>query len=402
MSNESRGPSLNILLMSWNFPPVVGGIEYVVGNLFEGLRNDGHSVRLVTAYHEGAAHEAAIARCPSRGFLRFLWYSARTGRAMCKADRPDVILCGSVAVYPVAFILSRIFHLPIAVMLYGSDIVHSGRVYQAILSWILHSATRLCAISRYTRELAISKGAPGERVEVIYPGISTRSFDSRQQGGSGDLVKEMEGRRVLLTVGRLIRRKGIVEFIENVVPELATKFPDLLYLVAGDDATRSLIHKERLRGTIERRVHELGLQHHVRLLGPVPETDLVRLFFRADVFVLPCLETPGDIEGFGIVLCEAALAGTPGVATRVGGIPEVIEDGVTGFLVEAGDYRRMAVAISTLLQDEALRRRMADEGERLVRSRFSLDEPARQLVRVLRQMAAWDRAPRCGSRLTGA
>jgi glycosyltransferase involved in cell wall biosynthesis len=116
---------------------------------------------------------------------------------------------------------------------------------------------------------------------------------------------------------------------------------------------------------------EIGLEDHVVLTGPLPDPEVIRLYFRSDVFVLPCLEIPGDVEGFGIVFLEAALAGSPAVATRVGGIPDAVVDGETGLLVPPGDFEALAEAVGRLLADPELRARLAATAAARARANFS-------------------------------
>jgi phosphatidylinositol alpha-1,6-mannosyltransferase len=130
-------------------------------------------------------------------------------------------------------------------------------------------------------------------------------------------------------------------------------------------------------------VEALGLHDHVRLLGMLPEDDLVGLYRLAELFVLPVLEVPGDVEGFGIVLLEAALAETAIVATRAGGIPEAVEDGTTGLLVEAGNHDEVSGAILRLLSDDDLRERLAKNGAARARAEFSWEVIAARHARVL-------------------
>ena len=101
------------------------------------------------------------------------------------------------------------------------------------------------------------------------------------------------------------------------------------------------------------------------------------------VFVLPALEVPGDVEGFGIVFLEAAQASTPSVATKIGGIPDAVEDGVTGLLVEPGDYVQMTHAIVRLLEDSELRERLARQGRVRVQRSFGWGTITGHHVRVL-------------------
>ena len=361
---------MRILLLSWNFPPTLGGIEYVVGNLFAGLCKK-NEVRLITGLHNGANPEEHVIRCPRKGLKAYVPFSFTKGFNLCRSFKPDMILCGSVVPAPAAWMLSILFRVPYVVLMHGSDILYPGRIYQAVVKFVLRHATRLSANSGQTRQLLIQAGMKPEKIDVVHPGVRIEDFEQGPEMGAETILKEAEGRRVLMTVGRLIRRKGVQEFVENVMPALVAAHPDVLYLVVGDDAKASLVHKERLRDRIQASIERLNLQKHVKLLGSLEQKDLLSLYFRADIFVLPCLDIPGDIEGFGIVFSEAALAGAPSLATQVGGIPEAVIDGETGLLVEPGNFEALTAAALRLLEDESLRSRLAQNGAQRARTHFS-------------------------------
>jgi glycosyltransferase involved in cell wall biosynthesis len=363
---------VKILFLSWNYPPRIGGIEDVVANLFAGLRRATNDVRLLTAHAPEAPVEDGVLRAPRPGLPAFLLHALRRGWSTCRSFRPDVILCGSVVPAPVALLLSRAFRLPFVVLVYGSDLLFDRWAYQRVLRLVLPRADRLVAISAGTRRILEEGGYDTSRVEVVPPGVRLERFADRPRGAAASALELPPGRRVLLTVGRLVRRKGIAEFVERVMPRLAEA-----------DPSDSLAHHERLRAQIEARVEALGLHDHVRLLGMLPEDDLVGLYRLAELFVLPVLEVPGDVEGFGIVLLEAALAETAIVATRAGGIPEAVEDGRTGLLVEAGNHDEVSRAILRLLSDDDLRERLAKNGAARARAEFSWEVVAARHERVL-------------------
>jgi phosphatidylinositol alpha-1,6-mannosyltransferase len=169
-----------------------------------------------------------------------------------------------------------------------------------------------------------------------------------------------------------------LEFVQQVMPGLIRDIPGIVLMVVGGDATQSLVHGERLRDRIAQAVTEQGLENHVWLAGSLPDRDLNRLFFRSAMFVMPCLDLPGDVEGFGIVYLEAALAGSPCVATRVGGIPDAVVDGETGLLAEPGDYKGIAESIVGLWRDPERRRRLAAAGAKRARDEFSWEAVTRR------------------------
>ena len=368
---------MRVLLLSWNFPPTLGGIEVVVDNLFRGLQRLGHDVEVVTS--QGPDMPAHVFRAKHKGLKAYVWYAFTQGFSICRLRRPELIVCGSVVAAPAAYLLSRMFHLPYAVLVHGSDVLHRGWIYQKVIRYLLRRADLLTTNSEQTRALIEKVGVSTAKAIVVHPGVDVDAFTGVPNGYAEALVRELEGRRVLLTVGRLIQRKGHLEFVEHVMPHLVEAFPDILFLIVGEDATSSLVHTELFHDRIKAKVVELGLQEHVRLVGKLPEhKDLIRLFYRADVFVLPCLDIPGDIEGFGIVFMEAALGGTPSVATRVGGIPEAVVDGKTGLLVAPGDFPALVHAVTSLFEDSELRQSMGKAAEQRARVEFAWDVIATQ------------------------
>ena len=365
---------MKILLLSWNFPPAVGGMEIMIASLFHGLRQRGHVVRAVTRWVQSNEPEDSVYRAARPGVLAYLLFSFFRGWALCREMRPDFILCGSVLTAPAAWLLSIFFRIRWGVPLYGSDLMAGGRLYRGLLRFLLRRAQALFPISRYTQSLAEQLGVDMRRATIIHPGVDIRPFEREPTEGAEELLALCQGRRVLMTAGRLVRRKGVLEFVRDVMPELAARYPNLLFLVVGDDGSQSLIHnKEGMRKKIEAVIREKGLEEQVRLLGRLSDRDLVRLYFHAHVFVLPGLDLPGDVEGFGLVFSEAALAGVPAVATRAGGVPDAIVDGETGFLVPPGDRAALVAALSTLFDDESRRRQMGQAAATRVHTTLAWD-----------------------------
>jgi phosphatidyl-myo-inositol dimannoside synthase len=362
---------MQILVMSWNYPPTVGGIEAVVGNLVAGLRGRGHAVWVVTGAHPEAGEEEGVFRAKGGGLPGYVLYAFWRGWGICRRNRPDLILCGSVVPAPAAWLLSLWFRCPFVVLAHGSDILHPNWVYQRAVRFLFRRAARICANSTPTGDLLRGIGIPDERIDVVFPGVRVQDFDREPTSGVEELLARLGRRPMLLSVGRLIRRKGLLEFVREVMPALVRQFPEVVLVIVGGDAVRSLVHTERMGEQIRAQAAEIGLEDHVVLTGPLSDPEVIRLYFRSDVFVLPCLEIPGDVEGFGIVFLEAALAGSPAVATRVGGIPDAVVDGETGLLVPPGDFEALAEAVGKLLADPERRARLAAAAATRARARFS-------------------------------
>ncbi|HXZ43263.1 MAG TPA: glycosyltransferase family 4 protein, partial [archaeon] len=177
--------------------------------------------------------------------------------------------------------------------------------------------------------------------------------------------------RVIATIAQLIPRKGHRVLLE-ALPEVIGEFPDLRVLLFG---------RGPLEGELKRLCLRYDLSSHVRFVG-----------FRMDLDrVLPCLDLvvhPAVMEGLGLSLLEAAAAGVPVVASRVGGIPEVVQDGVNGLLVPPADAQALATAIVRVLREPALGRTLGKAGRELVRQNFSAAKMVDGNLRVYREILA--------------
>jgi len=130
----------------------------------------------------------------------------------------------------------------------------------------------------------------------------------------------------------------------------------------------------------------MGLEDHVRVLGWLTDLELAKVYQISDLMVLPALSTKGDVEGFGIVILEAAAAGRPTVATRVGGIPDAIEDGRSGILVDPEEPDRMSEAIVRLLRDDQARLALGQYAQNRVREQFGWDSIIRRYEELFKSM----------------
>jgi len=379
---------VRILHLSWNSPPAVGGIEAVVKFVHEGFIAAGDETTLVTTFASeerlaGSSagwvlDESTVRRAPRPGLKAYAWFALREGWRLMKAGRgrgamPEVIFCGSIPSAPAAWVLSRRFGVPFVVLMHGTDIMKEGWLYQRIVRFFIKRATVLCSNSENTARILREAGVRGERIRVVYPGVDTTPFTGANPAPPEDAtwIEPGRERKVMVSVGRLIKRKGVLEFVDQVMPDVVRRMPDALLWVIGEDATKSLGHHERLKDKIAERVAHHGLGDHVKLLGSVSDQALHASLYAADVFLLPGLHIPNDVEGFGIVFLEAALAGTPAIATRAGGMPEAVGQGEAGLLVEAADPEAMIDAVVLMFEEPGLRDRLAEQAERRAREEFA-------------------------------
>lgn len=232
---------------------------------------------------------------------------------------------------------------------------------------------RFIAVSDYVRRSAITfLGIPPARAQVIYNAVDPKDFEPTER--SGRLRAELGigmNDPVVLCVARLDPQKGL-RYLIDATPALVSRFPSLRVLLVGGGPPA-------IRDSLVKLAERSGVAAHVMFLGIQPNVqDYLQL---CDVFVLPSL-----YEGLGIALVEAMAAGRPCVATRVGAIPEVVDEGRSGMLVSPGDPAGLATAITRLLEAPALRREMGEGGRRIVLERFNVHRNIQELEELYRRV----------------
>ncbi len=242
----------------------------------------------------------------------------------------------------------------------------------------LGRADAIVAVSNFTKAYLMDQmGVAGGKIELIYNGVELGRF--KEQKKSKYLVDRygLEGKKVILTVGRLIERKGIDTVIRSI-PKLIPKIPDIYYLIIGDGPYRRVL---------EQLVQETGMTDRVTFAGLVDGDDLVRHYALCDVFVMPNRELPdGDTEGFGLVFLEANACGKPVVAGKAGGTSDAVQDGYNGLLVVGTDVGEIANAICRVFGDEALYSRLRAGGLEHAQKSDSRSR-AQQFVRLCERLA---------------
>jgi phosphatidylinositol alpha-1,6-mannosyltransferase len=361
-----------------NFPPLVGGMENVNARLLEALSAT-HRVGLCgpagCAAH--AARAVLVLETPVRPLWRFVSGMGCNAIVAALRLRPKLVLAGSGLAAPMAWFGARLVGARLAVYLHGLDVIVDDALYQRAWLPFIRACDLVLVNSRNTAELAIGRGIKASRIHVLHPGTDVSEMDPRGASEEREALG-VGSRPVLLSVGRLTRRKGLGEFVQRALPAIAAQRPDVLLLIVGGEALDALSGG----GTGETaRILDLaraaGLADNVRFLGRCDDARLSRLYQAADLHVFPILDLPGDVEGFGMVALESAAHGLRTAGFSVGGVPDAVETGVTGVLVAPGDYASLADAVLALLQSPAT------SDERAASREFAAGKDWRQFGRRL-------------------
>lgn len=334
--------NVRTLLITRNFPPLVGGMERLNRHISIALAKAG-AFSLIGPAGCGAFAPARsdIVEIPYRPLPRFLagsWFAARRARGA------DLVLAGSGLTAPIARHAAARQGSRFAVYVHGLDLVAPHPVYQAFWLPAIRAADRVIANSRNTARIAVERGIDPTRLRVVNPGTDLEVASAGDQLPARASLGLGEG-PVLLSVGRLTSRKGLVPFVRDALPLLVAECPQIQLVIVGSDATNAVAgHKGSERERILAQAEQAGVASNVRMLGNVDEPALDALYRSADVHVFPVRDLPGDVEGFGMVALEAAARGVPTLGYAVGGVPDAVEHGVTGALVAPDDARALADA----------------------------------------------------------
>lgn len=283
----------------------------------------------------------------------------------------DLVVSGSALTALPTLHLAKRFGARSACIIYGLDTIYESSLYQRVYRHAMPRMNRVIAISTATRREAVARGIAPERLIIIPPGCDAELFQAPRDTENLRRHWGLEGCKVILSAGRLVRRKGVDRFIRECLPEVVLRVPTVKLLVAGGNPEGALAHTDDVLASVEGAIRETGLDNHVVVTGRLTSEEMVAAFQLAEVFILPVIPVEGDMEGFGIVLLEAGAAGVPVVATAIGGITDAVVDGETGVLVPPLDYSAMASALIELLRDERIRLALGEGGRRRALAEFN-------------------------------
>ena len=323
---------MKILFISRAYPPIVGGIEKLNDEISHALAE--------------IADVKIIANTRGKSALPYFLISAFI-KALFVARRYDVILLGDGVLGLPGWFLKVLTQKPVVSMIVGLDVTFRNYFYQKL--WVKFALKRLDALfacSNETIRQAVDRGIDEQSCVFVPLGVKPSTI-TMSQSEARTLLKLHSEKKYLLTVGRLVRRKGVAWLVREVIGKLGD---NVIYLIAGGGSDRS---------SIEKSIETAGMQNKVILLGAVSDEQKMALFQAADIFVQPNIPIEGDIEGFGLVVLEAGSAGLPVVASKLEGLCDAINDGENGLLVNPKQSADYVKVLSKLLDNDIQRRDMS-------------------------------------------
>lgn len=231
--------------------------------------------------------------------------------------------------------------------------------------------SRFIAISECVKQVMVGDGLPADRIRVVNSGVDPARYEGVNADGLRTELGLPAEARLLVNVAMLVDHKGQT-WLLKALPAILARLPDLVCVIVGEG---------ELRQVLEAEAHALGLGNHVVFAGF--RSDPLRCIALGDVFAMT-----SHMEGLCTSILDALGLGRPVVATRAGGIPEIIQHGVNGLLAASKDPADIAAQVVRMFEDEALRQSCVANGLATVRSRFSVDAMVEGTLGVYAELAA--------------
>lgn len=339
---------MKVLFIARRFPPSIGGMQRFAYDLSQALPTQDIELRMVTW---GGSSRLSLPFVLPVLFLRGLW-AALTDRSI------DVIHMQDAVLSPLGWLLSKLARRPWVVVAHGLDLTFKLAFYQKVNLFFARKTDAMIAISQATAHEALIRGVGKQRLIVIPLGVSDKPPARTNRTALLDGLGMKPSDTVLLTVGRLAKRKGVAWFIANVLPTLPA---DVHYVVLGGGVEQAKIESAIQKERLNERVH---------MLGVADDTVKEQWLSAADIFVMPNITVPGDMEGFGIVAHEAALAELPVVASNIEGIAQALQNNKNGILVAEQDVAAYTQALRKLLKSPEQRHTFGKQARRYTLQTF--------------------------------
>lgn len=345
-----------ILIPAYDFKPLLGGVA-----------NYGHELAVqfskrarvhvlsrklpgMEEFDQRLPYTVSRIQAPYSALLSFPLF-ARALRRLIRLHPPDAVFCpmwfpdGAACRWALDGA-----HIPYFVAAHGTEVFEDFTTVRNSVRTVLvrrlkrkvfHDAEKVFPVSQYTRKAVLEEaGGNDDGVITVNNGVNSMIFKKAARNSNVEARYRPRGERILLTVTRLYPYKGVDRMLESL-PAISQVVPDVKYLIVGEGPDR-----QRLEDLTAR----LGLQTQVCFLGRLALSEIVELYNLADLFVMLSREEPPDVEGFGLVFLEAAACGLPSVGGRSGGIPDAIDEGKSGWLVDPCNIEEIAATIIDLLK----------------------------------------------------
>ncbi len=382
---------MKILFITHKYPPFIGGMEK-------------QSMELITrAAHN---HEVVI-HAYKGGESKLMWFvnlKKNIKSILAKNPNIDIIHVNDGLMAAATMWLKKYIDIPVVATFHGLDITFPSSIFQNRIVKKMHKLDGAICVSRATTEACLDRGFEKSKVFTVLNGVDHDLADIEVEEGFVQRVKEekqidLSNKKIIMTMGRAVKRKGFSWFLKNVVPSLDE---GTIFLMVGPLNTK-IGFSERLVNLLPKgfrskiqlmfgiatdvQAISAALEHPTTVdkvfhMGKVSFSDLMQYLAIADVFVMPNIRVDGDAEGFGLVALEASLRGAPVVAAGIEGITDAVRDGENGILLPSGDKDVWIEKLNSLLKNEVQLKTMSERAVESTLNNYSWDKMVSEYLSV--------------------
>ena len=367
------------LLITIDFPPQIGGIANYLANFCENLPPD----KIIVLANKPENKNNFDSRqgykiIREKLFYKYFWpkwlKTYFIAQKIVKQEGIEQVIISHVL--PMGYI-ALLLKLPYICIFHGYDIMLAKKsTWKRLwLKKILKRAKCLIANSNFTKKEIIKEDIGNKKIIIVYPCPHIKP-ENTNNAETQIIKKELDlfHKKILLSVGRLVARKGFDKVIESL-PEILKNMPNLIYLIIGNGPDL-----QRLKKLAE----DLQVRGNIIFIHDLKDSKLPIYYELADIFIMPArIENQTDVEGFGIVYLEANLFKKPVVAGKSGGIEDSVIDGQTGILVDPQDINEISQAVLKLLNNPELMNKLGVQGKKRVLSQFQWPTQIKKIINYL-------------------
>jgi glycosyltransferase involved in cell wall biosynthesis len=364
-----------ILFVSRAYPPILGGIE-----------NQNYEVSKSLSE---ITETKIIANKFGRKMLP-LFAPYALAQIIFLLPKYDVILLGDGVLSIIGWFVKLFSKKPVICIAHGLDLNWNssslGVWYEKVLIalykklWVgifFEKIDKFIAVGNTTIKEGMKLGIPEEKFVFVPNGVDADKFLGTNNYSRRDLEKtinmNLSEKKVILTLGRLAKRKGVAWFVENVMPKLPE---NTIYVISGDGPD-----KENIKAAIKKTKQF----DRVKLFGPATDPEKFLLYNTADLFVQPNIKIEGDMEGFGLVVLEAAACRRVVVTSELEGLKDAITNGKNGFLVEPENAEKYAAKIKALLENDDVRKIFGERAREFVKENYTWENIAKNYLKEIKK-----------------
>jgi len=366
----------NILLFTLEYPPFKGGVANYYGNVVKYWPDE---IMVLTDDKKGIAplsRDAIPSNLIIKKLLRPHWLFSlwHLWRAIRKYKINTVLIGHILPLGTVAWLLRKMTRFDYVVFLHGMDFSFAikSKRKQLLTQRILKNAKKVICVNSYVEKLA-REIVEDDKIAVVNPGVEQRTTHNAQRIINLKKKYNLEGKKILLQVGRLVKRKGVNKTLK-ALPQVWEEVPELIYIIAGDGPEIF---------NIKYSILNIKDKNKIILINKASDQELTALYELCDIFIMPSRDMDGDFEGFGIVYLEANLRDKPVIAGDSGGVRDAVEDGVNGLLVDPNSADEISKAIVRLCKDNELRLELGRQGKERAMRDFSWEKQTEKLKQIL-------------------